>query len=213
VIKFDSEDRLKPPKRERAYMFRPCDQQTVLPGARVAIAVLHESADPSWTLADPELNIILTEQAEAAAAQGAVTAVRGRRRTRLQSGDSGVWKDGLTQQQIDEAIHVEKHKLIGDMFQESDKIIHFSQLTILGGKDNLHVWFLDKQPTGSAADAVTSVAPVAIKASTSVSPSISASSDGSMDSAMAESIIDQSSKESYKAFFQQAVSTSPLLIF
>jgi hypothetical protein len=111
VMKVDSVNRLKPPKREQAYMFRPWDQQTVLPGARIAIAVMHESADPSWTLADAEFNVILTEQVEAAAAhcaQGVVTAVRGGRRTRLQSGDSGAWKDGLTQQQIDEAIRVEK---------------------------------------------------------------------------------------------------------
>jgi hypothetical protein len=60
VMKFDSVDRLKPPKREEDYLFRPWDQQTGLPGARVAIAVLHESTDPSWTLADPEFNVILT---------------------------------------------------------------------------------------------------------------------------------------------------------
>jgi hypothetical protein len=90
---------------------------------------------------------------------------------------------------------------MGDMFQESDGISHFNQLTIVVGNKNLHVWFLDKQSAGSAADAVTSVAPVAMKVATSVSAGISASSDGSMDSAMAESIIDESSRESCNAFF------------
>ncbi len=92
-------------------------QQTVLPGARVLIGVFHESSDPSMTLEDKEFNAILTEQAEAAAAQGAVAAGRRQRRTRQQIGDLGFWKSGLTQQQIDEKIRVEKRKLIGELHQ------------------------------------------------------------------------------------------------
>ena len=161
VMKFDNANRLKPPKREFVYGFSPF-QQAVLSGARFAIAVLQESADPSATLDDPEFDSILTEQAEAAAA--AASAQAGGKRAARQH-DPNAWKEGLPENEIMEKIRIQKIKLRGDFFKKNDAVSHFSQLNIVNGTDNLHVWILDKCPAGSTASVASVVVDEATLAS------------------------------------------------
>ena len=207
-LKFDKADILKPPKREFFYVFSPMYQPTVLSGAFIAIAVLHESADPSATLEDPVFDQILTEQAEAEAAR---TKASGTKRSSRQSKhvDPDAWKKGLKEDEIEDAIQSEKSKLKGVYFKERDAVSHFNQLTIVNGTDDLPVWILDS--AGSAANRVTSDASVVVDGARhcpqgslpSASPT---QSDCSMDDlAAAESELEQqSSRDSNPVHFEQA---------
>ncbi len=129
----------------------PVDQQTVLPVA------LHESADPCWTLEDPEFDAILTEQAEEAAQIKYRGSTNGNKKRSSRHEDPGAWKMGLTPEDIDKVIKAKKNELRCELFSKGDLLGHFSQLTIM---NELHVWILDKGSAGSAAHGDSAVSTV-----------------------------------------------------
>ena len=137
-FKLHSDDALKPAVKWYEYSYNPVYQPTVLPGASVAIAVMHESADPSEKLADQTLDNFITQQATdavVAEAQGGV------RRSKRNSQGGQALEHQRTQQLsiVSKEVVKKKNELVGGIFASNVSMSHFTQLRLLGGTDGLPV--------------------------------------------------------------------------